>query len=397
MHKKKIWVTMTALFTLCASLVIVYASMRNTSSADTNGDLFSDVTDSDWFSSDVRYVNDKGLMSGTDENAFSPNKAMTRAMIVTVLWRLEGQPEGANISTFNDVKTDSYYFNAVAWAADKKIVEGYAENVFGSDDDVTREQLAAIFYRLAQYKGYDTSEKADLGKYTDSKIIADYAMNAFEWAIAYGIITGTADDKISPKGNALRCQAAAILKRFCEAYAAEDKKESEKTADISAGSEKKSAGSQIGGRSDSGGKASGSMAKAAIKISEVSASPGEDIRVVANIENNPGILGMTLTLTFDGDVLELKKAENGDALRGALDFTVSKTLSSGSRFIWDGIDITDDMIKDGEILTMDFHVSENAQAGKYPVTLSYVPGDIVDNSLSAVDVTVKDGYIDIKK
>ena len=402
MIKKKMWITVFVLFALCTSLVIVYASMRNNLIDDTNDNLFSDVSDSDWFSSDVRYVNEKGLMSGTGETVFSPNETMTRAMVVTVLWRLEGQPTGNNV-TFDDVKSDAYYYNAVAWASANKIVSGYDEKTFGSDDDVTREQLAAIFYRFAGHKGYDVSKNADLSKYTDSETISDYAVNAFEWTIANGIITGTSENTISPQGNALRCQVAAILKRFCNVYHTDNDKDTGsviKNETVTSGnSEKSNTGSNAGSKaiSDSGSKMIENSNNPFITISEATALPGKDVRIIANIENNPGILGMTLTLNFDETALKLEKAESGNAFRDVLDFTPSKTLSSGSRFVWDGVDITNDKIKDGEILIMDFHILENAESGKYPIYLNCADGDIVDNNLQAVSVTIEIGYIIVEK
>lgn len=390
MVKKKIWITVLVLFTLCTSLFIVYASMRNNSSGDINDSIFSDVSDRDWFCSDVRYAKEKGLMSGTAETVFSPYETMTRAMVVTVLWRLDGQPKGSNV-TFTDVKSDAYYFDAVSWAAENKIVSGYNEKTFASDDNVTREQLATIFYRFAEHKGYDISKKADLISYTDFKTISNYAVNAFEWAVANGIITGTSESTISPQGNALRCQVAAILKRFCTVYINAD---NEKHEIVTSGNiEENNSDSNTGSKSISD---SGNKINASIKVSEATASQGEDAQIIAKIENNPGILGMTLTLNFDENALSLKEAENGNVFRDVLDFTPSKTLLNGARFVWDGIDITSDKIKDGEILIMDFHILENAKPGKYPITLTYTTGDIVDNNLSTVDLTMKTGYITIK-
>ena len=401
MFKKKLWITVFVLLAMCTSLVIVYASMHSNTLNETNDNPFLDVTDSDWFYSDVRYVNEKGLMSGTDKTVFSPNETMTRAMVVTVLWRLENQPTG-NDTTFNDVKSDAYYYNAVAWAAENKIVSGYDENTFGSDDDVTREQLAAIFYRFAEYKGYDISKKADLGKFSDSETISDYAVNALEWAVANGIITGTSEDTILPKGNALRCQVAAILRRFCNIYTADNAKEPEnviRNENNTSGSSKKSnADSNAGGNSssDNDDKTIEDIDIPFITISEVTASPGEEVHITAKINNNPGILGMTLNVNYDMNNLTLVKAENGQVFEGVLDMTTSNQLFSGARFVWDGIEVQPKDIKNGIFLTMTFNIPGNAVAGKYPITLNYVSGDIVDNNLISVDLAIETGYITIK-
>ena len=407
MHKNKNRLIFYSIIFACASLFVTYYSIMvggaasNVKSQSNEEMLYYDVHKDDWFSEDVRFVFEKGLMSGTDETIFSPNKTMTRAMVVTVLWRLEGQPTGDNI-TFDDVKSDAYYYNAVAWAAENKIVSGYNENTFGSDDDVTREQLATIFYRFAGHKGYDISKKADLSKFSDIDTISDYAVNAVEWTIANGIISGTSENTISPQGNALRCQVAAILKRFCNNYNTYNDKEPESVSisefATSGNSNKNNTGSSSGGNSnyDNGNKSIEMPGNALIALSEVEAKKGDDVKIIASIENIPGILGMTLTLNYNENALTLKSVASGNAFRDVLDFTPSKILSSGSNYVWDGVDIPIDKIKDGEILMMDFHISENAELGKYPITLNYEPGDIVDNNLSEIDLTIKTGYIIIK-
>ena len=243
----------------------------------------------------------------------------------------------------------------------------------------------------------------NLSKYTDLETISDYAVNALEWTVANGIITGTSENTISPQGNALRCQVAAILKRFCDTYNTDIDKESASVSQNEhitlENSKKNSTSSSTGGKSNSNSDSQtiGNANNPLITISEATALPGKDVRIVATIKNNPGILGMTLTLNYDETALKLQKAESGNAFRDVLDFTPSKTLSSSSRFVWDGVDITNDKIKDGEIMIMDFHISENAESGKYPIYLNCADGDIVDSNLQAVSVTTETGYITVEK
>lgn len=179
---------------------------------------FTDVKSGDWFYEDVAYVYANNLMNGTSATTFSPKGTTTRGMIVTILYRLENTP-AANLSAFADVASNAYYAKAVGWASANGIVNGYSDVKFGPNDPITREQMAAILYRYAQYKGYDVSQKADLSKYQDQAAVSAYAKNAMAWANAKGLITGVTDTSLSPQGSAIRAQVAAILHRFCETVA----------------------------------------------------------------------------------------------------------------------------------------------------------------------------------
>lgn len=174
---------------------------------------FTDVSTSDWFYSDVMFVYENGLFSGTDSRSFSPNASMTRAMLVTVLYRLEGEPAGTGSSSFSDVRSGSYYEKAVAWAAANGIVTGTGSTSFSPDAKVTREQLAAILYRYAQYKKLDTDAGAKLDSFSDAGNVSGYASEALSWAVSEGLING-ASGRLMPKGDATRAQVAAILHRF---------------------------------------------------------------------------------------------------------------------------------------------------------------------------------------
>lgn len=176
---------------------------------------FNDVSANDWFASAVDYVTGKGMMNGTADNTFSPKANTTRGMIVTVLYRLENQPS-TSAASFTDVASGAYYANAVAWANANGIVSGYGSGKFGPNDKVTREQLAAILYRYAQYKKYDVSGAKSLDGYTDAQSVSSYAVPALQWANAAGVVTGKSGSKLDPKGNATRAEVAAMLMRFCE-------------------------------------------------------------------------------------------------------------------------------------------------------------------------------------
>lgn len=178
---------------------------------------FTDVAASDWFYSAVlRYAYENGLMTGTGSGAFSPNATITRGMLVTILYRLKDEPAVTAANPFTDVSSGSYCEKAAAWAAANGIVGGYGDGRFGPNDALTREQLAAILYRYAQYKGYDLSASADPSGYSDQAGISAFARTAMAWANAEGLITGTSGSLLSPKGTATRAQTAMILMRFCQ-------------------------------------------------------------------------------------------------------------------------------------------------------------------------------------
>ena len=176
---------------------------------------FTDVSTSDWFYNDAAFVYEKGLFSGTDSRSFSPNASMTRAMLVTVLYRLDGEPAVTGRSSFADVSSGMYYENAVIWAAANSIVTGTGSTAFSPDAKVTREQLAAILYRYAQYKKLDVRAEAKLSSFTDAASVSGYANAALSWAVAEGLVNG-ASGRLMPKGDATRAQVAAILHRFVE-------------------------------------------------------------------------------------------------------------------------------------------------------------------------------------
>lgn len=177
---------------------------------------FTDVKSGDWFCDSVRYVYENELMSGTGTTTFGPNEKTTRGMIVTILYRLENEPSVSADSAFSDVEAGQYYANAVAWANQNGIVTGYDDGRFGPNDTITREQMAAILYRYADYKEQDVSAAADLSAFTDAGSVSDYAVQAFEWAVSEGLITGSTDTTLSPAGSALRCEVATILMRFLQ-------------------------------------------------------------------------------------------------------------------------------------------------------------------------------------
>ena len=187
--------------------------------APVSGLPFGDVKSADWFYNDVKYVYEKGMMAGTAADVFAPNATTTRAMIVTILYRLEGSPAVTGTSAFVDVPAGQWYTDAVNWAAANQIVKGTSATTFAPNDSITREQMAAILYRYAQYKGYDVTKKADLSGYSDNSQVSAYAKDALAWANAAKLINGVTNTTLAPQGNATRAQVSAILHRFCDGVA----------------------------------------------------------------------------------------------------------------------------------------------------------------------------------
>ena len=178
---------------------------------------FTDVAADAWYHNAVAYVYDNGMMNGVTENTFAPNATTTRGMIVTMLHRLEGEPGVNYLLPFGDVAEGLWYTEAVRWAASEGIVNGVSDTAYAPDNAITREQMAAILYRYAQYKGYNTSVGGmSLAEYTDADQISSYATAAMQWANENGLITGRTDTTLVPQGTATRAEVATILMRFCE-------------------------------------------------------------------------------------------------------------------------------------------------------------------------------------
>ena len=196
----------------------VYAGWRVDKNPGTGANPFTDVSEKDWFYGDVMFVCENGLMLGTSKTLFSPYGTATRGMMATILWRMEGSPAPKGKNGFTDVEAEKWYTDAVTWTAENGIFAGYGKDKFGPDDPITREQLAAIFYRYADYKGYDLTVKGNLDKFKDADKITDYAKTAMQWAVGSGLMKGKSGNLLDPQGTATRAEIAAMLHRFIEKY-----------------------------------------------------------------------------------------------------------------------------------------------------------------------------------
>ena len=196
----------------------VYAGWRVDENPGTGANPFTDVSEKDWFYGDVMFVYENGLMLGTSKTLFSPHGTATRGMMATILWRMEGSPAPKGKNSFTDVEAGKWYADAITWTAENGIFAGYGKDKFGPDDPITREQLAAIFYRYADYKGYDLTVKGNLDKFKDADKITDYAETAMGWAVGSGLVKGKSGNLLDPQGTATRAEIAAMLHRFIEKY-----------------------------------------------------------------------------------------------------------------------------------------------------------------------------------
>ena len=196
----------------------VYAGWRMDENPGTGVNPFTDISEKDWFYGDVMFVYENGLMLGTSKTLFSPHGTAMRGMMATILWRMEGSPVPKGKNSFTDVEAGKWYADAITWTTENGIFAGYGKDKFFPDDPITREQLAAIFYRYADYKGYDLTVKGDLDKFKDADKITDYAKTAMQWAVGSGLVKGKSGNLLDPQGTATRAEIAAMLHRFIEKY-----------------------------------------------------------------------------------------------------------------------------------------------------------------------------------
>ena len=181
---------------------------------------FTDVAADAWYADAVRYVLENDIMDGTSSTTFAPNMPLTRSMMAQILYNLEGRPSVSGESSFTDVASGTWYANAVAWAAGEEIVSGYGDGTFGPEDSITREQIASILYRYAQYKGYDVTQSGDLNTFTDGGQTSGWAETSMAWAVGSGLISGKGAGVLDPLGTATRAEVAQILMAFCTQYQA---------------------------------------------------------------------------------------------------------------------------------------------------------------------------------
>ncbi|MCI8932929.1 MAG: hypothetical protein HFE80_00240 [Clostridiaceae bacterium] len=262
---------------LLLSLCLTLGLLPGMALAAEGGLPFADVKAGDWYYEAVQYVYEKGMMSGVSDTAFAPGDSTTRGMIVTVLHRLEKQPETVATGKFPDVAADQWYAGPVAWASEKSIVNGYDNGNFGPMDPITREQMAAILYRYAQFKGYDTKSSGDISAFADSAQVSSYAVEAMKWAVGQGLISGMENNMLAPQGNATRGQIAVVLMRYDQKVAGGQTENP--TTPAQPGATTPSGGGSVGGGGGSGGGGSVTPAVASVTLSADKTAEGSSATV----------------------------------------------------------------------------------------------------------------------
>ena len=183
----------------------------------THSDHFTDVTEKDvgrWAANAVDFAQHFSLVSGVSTGRFGPNQSMTRAQLVTILYRAAGSPQMTVTTNFEDLDVGAYYYGAVVWATVKGVVDGTSDTTFSPDKKVTREQIAAILYRYANSRGEDLTASGNLDAYTDKGQVSAYAVKPMLWAVDRGVISGTTANTLSPKSSATRAQVVVMLHRY---------------------------------------------------------------------------------------------------------------------------------------------------------------------------------------
>ncbi len=425
--KRRIFSVVTVL--VCMSAFLCFA--------DGTEVRFTDVPSTEWFAESVAFVRNKGLMNGMTETTFEPQRSITRGMIVTVIYRSEGSPAVSGELGFTDVKNTDYYYAPIQWAFENGIVNGYGQDIFAPNDEITREQLATILYRYAKTKRSDVianAETADLSVFEDSDKIRTYALEAMSWAYEKGLLRGMTATTLEPQGKATRAQAATIFMRLDKLFEISEAvvpNESEETENGGASEEDTQGGGMSGesgnigkepaqkteidkdenigewdevkgesDKTDETGKNNSEDRKESTNYSEptivvdgASAKAGESVEVSIRICNSPKILGAVLNFRFD-EALTLTDAQKGDAF-SELEMTKPGKFVTNCNFVWDGLD--EPAKTDGVILTLTFAVSDKAVKGdKYEIECSYLPGDLVDENFEELDVTLVGGRITVQ-
>ena len=398
---------------------------------------FSDVQKNEWYSESVEYVFENGLMNGTSKTTFEPASSITRGMIVTIIYRMEGMPTVVSESKYTDVNKEFYYYSPIVWATENGIVNGYSKEIFAPDDRITREQFAAILYRYSDYKELDVSFDLkiveELKKYDDNNLINDYAKDAISWANHSKLITGTSATTLEPQGPATRAQAATIFMRFDKwideaesensveqetGESSKDTEESDKSEskDVSADNSQKESikenekPSHINNTDKETDNVTSDEEKEPddttdnkdtddyqglyLKVNDSESISGNNVEVNVSLENNPGIMVMVISFEYDENAMKLVKVLNGDVFtnKNGYVFTSPRNMASECRALWYTLE-DECTIASGTVVTLVFEVFDSTQKGSYPVTIRYNSDDVIDMNEENLALEIINGQI----
>ena len=202
-----------ATFAMPTEKVTVTASFESDNAGDPLA-VFTDVNKGDWFYDPVKYVVMKGYMAGTSANTFGPNEALTRAMVVQILYAIKSKPPVEKRAGFTDVPSGEWYYDAVSWAADKGIVAGFEDNTFRPNQNVTREELATMLRAFTAYSNADTNANGSVDGFADAATISGWAVDHIKWAVGHQIMAGKPGNLVDPKGTATRAEMATMIYRL---------------------------------------------------------------------------------------------------------------------------------------------------------------------------------------
>lgn len=342
---------------------------------------FADVSQNEWYAESVEYVDKNGLMNGTADGVFDPQSNVTRAMIVTILYRYEGSPSVKDETVFTDVRNDAYYYNPVIWANENGIVNGYTAEIFRPNDEITREQFAAIVYRYVNHKGFDIARKnvdSLLTSYDDESSVSKYAYTAMRWANGNGIINGVTDTELSPQGKTTRAQTATIFMRLDKLLSENKQVETDKE--------------QISSANGNTGDVQKEYTEPTLVLGKASAKPGETVCITLTIKNNPGFAAAILDVEYDENVLVLEKINFAkDYEDGGEEANLNK---NPVRIVWSSLE---NNTKDSEMAILEFKVNDDAKSDTVTdIRLSYDKGNICNLDENDVLFDVIDGSVNIK-
>ena len=392
--------------------------------------IFADVADNSWYAAGVEYVYQKGFMNGVTSNTFEPESKITRGMVVTIIYRLEGKPSVTEKFGYTDVAENDYYFDSVMWATETCIVNGYGGSIFAPQDTITREQFATILYRYSKYKGFDISvdnESRDtFEKYSDSSSISPYAQNAMEWALVSGLITGITPVTLEPQETATRAQAATVLMRFdgwCDSdnngkqetdsstsgtsdSSSSNGSDEKETEHITDGNKRDNDSSSSHDRADSSkanektddNKEETTSTHPTLKVSDTSTDGKKSIEVSVSIKNNPGTSALLVSFEYDENAVKLKEIRNGEVFTSDREyvFTAPKNTASGCRASWYTLNELP-ATNDGVVAILCFEVLEDAPEGTYSINIKCEPDNAINAIEENIDFKTVNGSIVIKQ
>lgn len=383
-------------------LIICLASAHHCFAMASSG-KFTDVPCEEWYTESVEYAYEHGFMNGTSETTFEPETHITRGMIVTIIYRMEGSPKTEGDSKFNDVNKTYYYATPIIWATENNIVNGYDEDTFAPDDKITREQFATILYRYAKYKGLDILADENISEqlkgYSDNEKISNYALAAMVWAKSSKLITGVTITTLVPQGIATRAQAATIFMRFDKLLGEFEEKDTSidnmeneeqvknEMSENNSDGKNNNAGNQDDLKNETYGEENeNEITRPTIYVYDAVAT-GKYADIVISVINNPGIASLKFDVCFDDKNLKLVSVDFdsqwGDYITTPTPYKNPQTINLISPF--------ENIAKEGKLAILRFEILNEFYAQN--ITIKCDTNNIFDSDFDEVEFDVINGKI----